>query len=250
MNIRYYYSRRSCSELIITSHAARKYPWHMHFCHWSIGWLCSGTASLLTQTGSRTLVRGDHFIIPPNVAHCLSTAANTTLVVFCVSSLEDTEVHANSFFDSLHDIKRRNSLLTQISFEDWTNLRMLTARLSDHSKLKDAKKPISPIVQTVAETLQESPDQSYPVNGMASSVGYSQWHFLRLFQKETGLTPHAYQMNCRLRMLRSLLRTGVAAVDAAMSAGFSDQSHMHKLFKRHHGLTPKKFRNASVIFEP
>jgi AraC-like DNA-binding protein len=52
-------------------------------------------------------------------------------------------------------------------------------------------------------------------------------------------------MACRLRQLRQLLRANATPADAAVSAGFFDQSHMQRVFKRYHGITPVAFRNAS-----
>ena len=94
-----------------------------------------------------------------------------------------------------------------------------------------------------------APDEPLRIDQMAAHAGYSPWHFLRAFQKTTGMTPHAFQLLCRLRLSRSLLRADTAASIAAVSAGFADQSHMHKVFKRHHGMTPGEFKKASVRLE-
>jgi AraC-like DNA-binding protein len=63
------------------------------------------------------------------------------------------------------------------------------------------------------------------------------------------MTPHAFQLLCRLRLARSMLREDTAGATAAVSAGFADQSHMHKVFKRHHGMTPGEFKNSSFKLE-
>ncbi|WP_083823316.1 MULTISPECIES: helix-turn-helix domain-containing protein [unclassified Desulfovibrio] len=48
---------------------------------------------------------------------------------------------------------------------------------------------------------------------------------------------------------RALLRADTAAAEAAVSAGFTDQSHLHKLFRRQHGMTSEQFRRASLRLE-
>lgn len=53
----------------------------------------------------------------------------------------------------------------------------------------------------------------------------------------------------RLRLARALLRTDTALAETAAAAGFTDQSHMHKAFRRQHNLTPKQFRLASLRLE-
>ena len=60
----------------------------------------------------------------------------------------------------------------------------------------------------------------------------------------TGLTPHAYVMQRRLDMARSLIRQGATLADAAVEAGFADQSHMHRVFVARHGFTPGAYAGA------
>jgi transcriptional regulator GlxA family with amidase domain len=97
----------------------------------------------------------------------------------------------------------------------------------------------------LAQRLVAQADETFSVAEMARAACASPWHFLRRFQAATGMTPHAFLLNCRVRRLRSLLRGRVTAADAAASTGFADQSHMHKLFKLHHNLTPRQFVLAS-----
>ena len=128
-------------------------------------------------------------------------------------------------------------------------LQGLAAHLTELGARPQPDAAMTTPVQAVTELLQAQPEEAFSLEHLASVAGYSQWHFLRLFQKETGMTPHAYQMVCRLRLLRELLRADTAASEAAVSAGFTDQSHMHKVFKLHHGLTPKQFRQANFKLE-
>ena len=50
-----------------------------------------------------------------------------------------------------------------------------------------------------------------------------------------------------LNQLAQQLGTDPATAEAAVSAGFADQSHLHKVFKFHHGLTPRQFLRASFL---
>ena len=58
------------------------------------------------------------------------------------------------------------------------------------------------------------------------------------FAKEKGITPHIYIENVRIRKASSLLASGIRPSDAAIMAGFSDQSHFTNVFSRYIGLTP------------
>lgn len=104
-------------------------------------------------------------------------------------------------------------------------------------------------VRAVTGLLAAAPELSWSIEALAEYAGYSPWYFLRGFRNLTGMTPHLFQQVCRIRLLRAGLRADMAAAGLAASTGFSDQSHMHKVFKKHHGLTPKQFREASFKLE-
>ncbi|MHC1752583.1 AraC family transcriptional regulator [Humidesulfovibrio sp.] len=72
----------------------------------------------------------------------------------------------------------------------------------------------------------------------------SPYHFIRVFARHTGLPPHAWLMQLRARKAGELLRQGAPIAQAAAGAGFADQSHLTKTFKRLLGYTPGQFRNS------
>ncbi|KMY67586.1 hypothetical protein AAU61_10355 [Desulfocarbo indianensis] len=75
-------------------------------------------------------------------------------------------------------------------------------------------------------------------------AGLSRYHLLRVFSRQLGLTPHAFQIQLRLQKAKSLLRAGLPPAEAALASGFSDQSHLTRHFKRVYGFTPGQYRNS------
>jgi AraC-like DNA-binding protein len=59
-----------------------------------------------------------------------------------------------------------------------------------------------------------------------------------------GTTPHAYVIQRRARLARRHLAAGLPPSDAALLAGFADQSHMTRAFVRHFGITPARYQAA------
>ena len=55
------------------------------------------------------------------------------------------------------------------------------------------------------------------------------------------MPPHVYVTGRRVELARRLLLDGVPAAEAATRAGFYDQSHLTRHFKRLHGVTPVAF---------
>ena len=79
---------------------------------------------------------------------------------------------------------------------------------------------------------------------LAAAAGTTQFQLIGLFRRGTGLTPHAYLTQVRLGEACRLLRRGVPIADAAIAAGFYDQSALTRHFKRCYGMTPLQYVHA------
>lgn len=76
---------------------------------------------------------------------------------------------------------------------------------------------------------------------LSALTGLNPYYLTRLFQKHVGMPPHAYQIQRRLCHARRLLLSGRSQTEAALAAGFSDQSHFSRHFKRWMGIPPGSF---------
>ncbi|MDF3838760.1 AraC family transcriptional regulator [Cupriavidus basilensis] len=90
--------------------------------------------------------------------------------------------------------------------------------------------------------LRERHAEALPLADMARSVGLSRYQLIRAFRAETGMTPHAYQLDLRINQARRLLRAGAAPAEIAQELGFSDQSHFQRAFKQRVALTPRHYQ--------
>jgi AraC family transcriptional regulator len=81
---------------------------------------------------------------------------------------------------------------------------------------------------------------------LATEVGLSPQHFARLFKASFGTTPHAFVQTQRIDAAVAALRQEHAMPIAAIAAacGFSSQSHMTELMRRHLGVTPSLVRRG------
>ncbi len=80
----------------------------------------------------------------------------------------------------------------------------------------------------------------------AREAGLSAFHFLRLFTKVLGVTPHQYLVRARLRRAARLLAgDGPSITDIALDVGFGDLSNFVRTFHRAAGVSPRGFRRAA-----
>ncbi|MGL5838188.1 MAG: helix-turn-helix domain-containing protein [Sphingorhabdus sp.] len=77
------------------------------------------------------------------------------------------------------------------------------------------------------------------IEELAHIVGMSRSHFSRSFKSATGITPHRYLMDLRIRRALNACAAGrdTLAMIAA-DCGFADQAHMSRLIKRQTGHAP------------
>lgn len=81
-----------------------------------------------------------------------------------------------------------------------------------------------------------------PLETLAKKFAANPCTLIRRFKSTTGITPHAYRMNCRIEQAKELLRKGRDITDTALECGFFDQSHFHRHFKAMTSVTPQEYR--------
>ncbi|MCV3208747.1 AraC family transcriptional regulator [Mesorhizobium sp. YC-39] len=79
---------------------------------------------------------------------------------------------------------------------------------------------------------------------LADAARVTRFQVIRDFKKAIGLTPATYIRDRRLRRARLLIEDGLGLADAALLAGFADQSHLTRTFRAAHGMSPGMFRKA------
>ena len=97
----------------------------------------------------------------------------------------------------------------------------------------------------VQELIESRLEADLTLQELASEVGYSRSHFLRMFHATTGKTPHRYVLNRRIERARRLLgETDTSISRVAYQCGFSSQAHLTSAFRKVLGLTPGEYRRG------
>ena len=97
-----------------------------------------------------------------------------------------------------------------------------------------------------ARWIETNSQQPIDLDAAARQAGTSPFHFLRLFGRVIGVTPHQYLLRSRLRHAARLLADeDMAITDIAYEVGFGDLSNFVRTFHRAAGVSPGGFRAAA-----
>jgi len=244
--------------LCLAGECGRPRPRHAHD-SLTLGVVTAGTRRIETPDGSADIATGEIFALPPGLAHsCAPLGGHCAYAALSVAAdrlppgfptalplrLDDAALAARILglaeaMQAPAGGLERQSLLAE------TLERLAAAALpADAPK---AGEPSGELVRAVArarELLEGDPEGTLDLHALAKACGAPPYALHRAFTRITGLPPHAFQTHARLRRAKELLRAGANLSDAALGAGFCDQSHMNRHFARLAGLTPAQYAAA------
>lgn len=136
-----------------------------------------------------------------------------------------------------------------IPIDDFERLELtLTAArlLERHASVpKDRRKRLAfPQLCRVRDLIADDPLMRRSVGEFERISGLDRWTIARQFRAAFGTSPTQFRTMRQLDIARMWMRAGLPLVDVAVAAGFADQSHLIRMFKRTYGLTPSVWANA------
>ena len=233
---------------------------------------------------SRTYVlqKGDILFIPPNILHRLlgSPEGARFIFLFDLSPFEQFRDFAtiapimnaplllseNSHSELYRSIHERMIRITDLYFENrgmWEfeiysilmNVYWLIAQ--DHYARTDnfayADKPgnkknyekFSSLLLYVSEHFAED----LTLDEAAEYVGFSKYHFTRLFKEYTGMTFYDHLVSKRVQAAQKLLGTDASITDISFRTGFNSLTSFSRSFRKYTGLSPSEYRQTLESFE-
>lgn len=119
----------------------------------------------------------------------------------------------------------------------------LSARLTDHPR------PALPGgFRRALERIHDDFRRPITVSGLAEEAGLHPAHFARVFRRHTGASVGAYVRELRVAWAcQRMVETDATLGQIALQAGFADQSHFSRTFKRLRGMTPRAYRASRAL---
>lgn len=172
-----------------------------------------------------------------------------------IKALGATHPNQFRFADTLYQDKKLSFQLYQILFlvEDHTSqsieydaaLYHLVERLLELKGFvysNHAKRHIDTLLLRAKEFIHAHLNEPLTIEQISNEASLSQFHFIRLFKQQFGLSPHQYIINCRINLAKEQLHNGWNITECAQLAGFSDSSHLCRKFKQSFGVTPFQYQ--------
>jgi AraC family transcriptional regulator len=103
-------------------------------------------------------------------------------------------------------------------------------------------------LRRIKEFLDARISKEIGISELASLVGLSQFHFIRMFKHSVGLSPYQYVLSARISVAKEMLSKRDLSIDGvALAVGFSGASQLNRVFRKLIGVTPTAFRRENGL---
>ena len=121
---------------------------------------------------------------------------------------------------------------------------LVTGHAVRHHSLRVYRGGLAPArLRRVTELVHAKIEEELTLHEMAQCAGLSTSHFLEMFRKSTGESPHQFVMRQRVERAKEMLRDAeMRVLDVAVACGFKTQQHFARVFRRICGASPTAYR--------
>ncbi|TDW98823.1 AraC family transcriptional regulator [Kribbella sp. VKM Ac-2566] len=235
------------------SHA---YPSHTHDA-WTVLIVDEGAVRYDLDRHEHGLAQAQVSLLPPHVPHdgrsVLPQGFRKRVLYLDPGRLGGTNligaaVDQPEYVDPLlrHRIHQLHGVLESgvEDLEAQNRLTLIEERLGQHLR-RQVVAPPDRSDSGVAAQLRDLLDAHVPdgikLEDAAKLVHAHPAHLVRAFSREYGMPPHRYLTGRRVDLARRYLLDGHPAAEVATLAGFYDQSHLNRHFRKLLGVTPASF---------
>lgn len=267
--IRFWYAAQLGSQIEMSRGigVTHVYPWHLHE-ELQIQAIEEGLGSLAFRGREHPTSAGSLLLVPPGEVHTNrhSTPAGCTYRVLNLAPELVARIFGSERAFSLNEPVVRDRELFRLFVATHARLEEMPSRLagdvlllrlleqvfqrtSGVSRLEGCGREERLGVRRVREHLIQHHAENVSLEQLSRVANMSPFHLHRVFTREVGMSPHAFQTTVRIARAKLLLYQGRPLRLVAAETGFADQSHFTREFKRFVGLTPGVFRSDRLRSE-
>lgn len=123
-------------------------------------------------------------------------------------------------------------------------LEILSLIAKKNSNMLNGGKKINKKFNEICGEMQKNYANNIPIREYANICNLSESRFSHLFTNIIGISPKQYLLMCKIDVAKKLLiNTELSIYQISESVGFADQNYFSRIFKKHTGISPLKYRN-------
>ncbi len=222
---------------------------HADYTLWSV-W--GGKGTLKIGNTDYSLQKGDVFLLdyrqPVYGAEDDSDALEIRFVDFGVSSpsfLQGQPVRRHFAHTSFLLELFKRIAMAQSNNDRQATLAWLETLLYEYCNQPNltSTSPYTESIEKICSQFEQAPEKHYDMSLLATELGVSTDHFIRIFAKEKALTPYAYLSKARLEFAKALLQNSSLSISQiADKLGFPDLYNFSRFFKKGTGKSPTEYK--------
>lgn len=240
-----------------------KIPSHFHD-YYEIGFIKHGNRRVVCQNEEYVIGENDLMVFNPNDSHTCIEMEKEALDFRCFHlssqrmkalTLECVGYEAMPYFtpqiiyhsDIISQIKELHNLIIESSDDNLQKEELfylvIGDLVSEYSKgVNHQEVESSLIVERACTYIEKHYKENITLSDLCSYTGFSKYHFIRMFTREKGISPHRFIESIKTTRAKDLLKNGMDIIEITFLLGFSSQSHFTNFFKKNTGVTPKQYK--------
>lgn len=225
--------------------------------YWLLHYVVSGSGTFETANTSYTVAPSQIFVIHPHQTHKYTADANNPWHYIWIAfesdidlpHLLETDVFSapaagKVFVDILSASKLDCGKEEYLSAKLWELMSLLLQMQNGM-----AHRP-NPYIAAAKEYISQNYAKDIKIADIARELNLDRTYFSTVFKKQTGISPQQFLVVYRLERAAELLVDGDGSVaEAAYAAGYGDIVNFSRMFKKHFGTSPSRYREAILARE-
>ncbi|TCO68800.1 AraC family transcriptional regulator [Marinisporobacter balticus] len=258
--IEYYRSKvLDMIEIKTCSDDLHSYKNHIHQ-ELSIGYIQKGSTMLNINGKDYKIKAGEAVIIYPYVSHKCQPID--------INNWEFTMIYIDNKFckEIVGNLTIKNSIgVKKLGNDEFNKIKYIADILKSDVSRPDKEVALINIINEIFDTceidiqFQSSKKMNWikkyiehhfldmiQLTDIEDTFNVNKFSLIRNFKSKFNTTPNAYQLQLKIDYAKNLIKKGGSIVDIALEAGFYDQPHFTKEFKKAYGITPLKYQKSLI----
>lgn len=194
------------------------------------------------------VIRGKCFIIDSNILHrCIDL--NSFVYVLSIDPESEKGITIKYKYLTNHNYLKLNNINFTTDESGTFNVDLFINELVINSLSSKDKPIIYPKIKNAIKYITDNCSEQITISQIAKHTSLSPSRLQHLFKEQINTPITSYIQLYRIKKTIMLLQQGCSLTHCVMDCGFTDYSHLNRVFKNMFGIAPSIFKNNSIIIQ-